>query len=157
MGTYVALASLQRFWWGEGEVKVFVDDDTDFPTLTSTGLEDYAGGAWAFQDQLRAEPEPAVLTFSAPYVGYPYYSARDSTKASPFATPTLPMHGLYRWHLPDPVYFDQRLRVTLQQIGAWDHGLFERSDDISTTAYWYQQQPSSTFPALPPAAERKPR
>ena len=157
VGTYVALASLGRYWWGEGEVKFFVDDDAELPTLCSTGLEDYAGGAWAFQDELRAAPEPAILTFSAPYCGYPFMSARDTTKASPFATVTTPMHGLYRWHLPDPIHFQRRLAVTLQQIGAWDHGLFERQDDISTTAYWYQLPNDIELPALPSAAERRPR
>ncbi|MBU2663743.1 DUF2961 domain-containing protein [Actinoplanes bogorensis] len=157
LGTYVALASLTRFWWGEGEVKFYVDGDSDFPTLCSTGLEDYAGGAWAFQDELRASPEPVVQTFSAPYFGYPYRSIADTTKASPFSTPTAPMHGLYRFHVPDPIYFDERLRVTLQQIGAWDHGLFERQDDISTTAYWYQNAPAAALPALPSARERWPR
>lgn len=157
VGTYVALASLQRYWWGEGEVKFFVDDDTDLPTLCSTGLEDYAGGAWAFQDALRAEPEPLPITFSAPYFGYPFASAKDETKASEFWTPMLPMHAVYRWHLPDPVYFQERLRVTLQQIGTWEHGLFERADDISTTAYWYQTELGTRFPDLPAARERTPR
>jgi hypothetical protein len=156
-GTYIALTSLHRYWWGEGEVKFFVDDDTDHPTLCSTGLEDYAGGAWAFQDELRADPEPEILTFSAPYCGYPFHSARDLTRASPFATEMPPMHGLYRWHLPDPIFFHERLRVTLQQIGAWDHGLFERQDDLCTTAYWYQSEPNAILPPLLPAAERWPR
>lgn len=157
VGTYVALASLHRYWWGEGEVKFYIDDDTDLPSLCSTGLEDYAGGAWAFQDALRADPEPNILTFSAPYFGYPFASATDTTKASEFSTAMMPMHGLYRWHLPDPIYFQERLRVTVQQIGTWEHGLFERSDDISTTAYWYQTTINAAFPPLPPAQDRTPR
>jgi hypothetical protein len=157
VGTYLALTSLHRYWWGEGEVKFFVDDDDEFPTLCSTGLEDYAGGAWAFQDELRAAPEPEILTFNSPYCGYPFHSAHDRTKASPFSTEALPMHGLYRWHLPDPIHFTERLAVTVQQIGAWDHGLFERQDDIATTAYWYQLAPHAPFPALPPAHVRHPR
>jgi Protein of unknown function (DUF2961) len=157
VGTYIGLTALARYWWGEGEVKFYIDDDDAHPTLCSTGLEDYAGGAWAFQDALTADPAPTPVTFSAPYCGYPYTSAADGTKASPFATPMAPSHGLYRWHLPDPVVFTGRLRVTLQQIGAWDHGLFERSDDVCSTAYWYQTQPHTPFPALPPAAERRPR
>lgn len=157
VGTYVALTSLHRYWWGEGEVKFFVDGDTDLPTLCSTGLEDYAGGAWAFQDALRADPEPRALTFSAPYFGYPFASAVDTTRASEFTTAMMPMHGLYRWHLPDPIFFGEDLRVTLQQIGTWDHGLFERSDDIATTAYWYQSSVGSRFPELPRAADRMPR
>ncbi|GAA3084974.1 hypothetical protein JOF29_002996 [Kribbella aluminosa] len=157
VGTYIALTSLHRYWWGEGEVKFFLDEDEEFPTLCSTGLEDYAGGAWAFQDELRSTPDPEILTFSAPYCGYPFHSTRDRTKASPFATEALPMHGLYRWHLPDPIHFERRLKVTLQQIGAWDHGLFERQDDLATTAYWYQQQRNEPFPPLPPARHRWPR
>ena len=157
VGTYIALASLERYWWGEGEVKFFIDSDTTLPSLCSTGLEDYAGGAWAFQDELRSDPEPEILTFSAPYCGYPYTSTHDHTKASPFATLAVPMHGLYRWHLPDPIYFQSKLKVTLQQIGAWDFGLFERQDDIASTAYWYQTAPHATFPELPPVAERRPR
>jgi hypothetical protein len=157
VGTYIALTALQRYWWGEGEVKFYIDDDGDFPTQTSTGLEDYAGGAWAFQDELRTDPPPAPVTFSAPYCGYPYYSATDHTKASPFLTATPQSHGMYRWHLPDPVVFTERLRVTVQQIGAWDHGLFERSDDISTVAYWYQLGVNTRPQRLPGRAQRCPR
>lgn len=157
VGTYVALTALSRWWWGEGEVKFYVDDDSDYPSQCSTGLEDYAGGAWAFQDRLAAVPEPVVLPYSAPYFGYPYTSARDETGAAPFAFAMPPSHGLYRWHLPDPVYFTTGLRATVQQIGAWDNGLFERVDDISTTAYWYQRSPAATFPPLPPARLRQPR
>ncbi|SDD44739.1 glycoside hydrolase family 172 protein [Auraticoccus monumenti] len=157
VGTFVALASLHRYWWGEGEVKFFLDGDTEHPSLCSTGLEDYAGGAWAFQDALRAEPEPSVITFSAPYCGYHQHDNRDRTRASEFVTEALPMHGMYRWHLPDPIYFRQDLRITLQQIGCWSHGLFERSDDVSTVAYWYQDGGVVDAPALPPARARWPR
>lgn len=157
VGTYVALTALQRYWWGEGEVKFYLDGDSDYPTLCSTGLEDYAGGAWAFQDELSNDPPPQVINFSAPYIGYPHYAADDSTKASPFVTGMPPTHGLYRWHLPDPIYFDRTLRVAVQQIGAWDHGLFERQDDIATTAYWYQARPATSVPELPGVALRQPR
>ncbi|MBA8992044.1 hypothetical protein FHW23_003331 [Curtobacterium pusillum] len=157
VGTYVALASLSRFWWGEGEVKFFVDGDQELPSLCSTGLEDYAGGAWAFQDELRNDPEPIPLTFSAPYFGYPFCSSRDTTGASDFIHAVAPMHALYRWHLPDPIWFEQDLRVTVQQIGTWSHGLFERSDDISTVAYWYQTEPHTPFPVIPAVDRRAPR
>jgi hypothetical protein len=157
VGTYIGLTALRRYWWGEGEVKFFVDDDEEYPTQCSTGLEDYAGGAWAFQDALSTDPAPSPIAFSAPFSGYPYVVTADRTKASPFATAMAPSHGLYRWHLPDPIVFTRRLRVTVQQIGAWDHGLFERSDDICSTAYWYQTGAHAPFPPLPPAAERRPR
>ena len=157
LGTYIGIASLSRYWWGEGEVKFFVDGDTDLPTLCSTGLEDYAGGAWAFQDELRHEPEPVPLTFSAPYCGYPFFSTRDETRGGTFITSTAPMHAVYRWHLPDPIFFESDLRVTVQQIGVWDKGLFERTDDVFSVAYWYQTGPRPEAPAFPDAAARVPR
>jgi len=158
VGTYVALTALERYWWGEGEVKFYVDGDDALPSQCSTGLEDYAGGAWAFQDTLRADPPPRPVTFSAPYCGYPYYSDTDTTGASPFLQATPQSHAVYRWHLPDPVVFHERVRVTLQQIGAWDHGLFERRDDVSTVAYWYQAPGArNTLPPLPPREDRRPR
>lgn len=157
IGTYFALTSLHRYWWGEGEVKFYIDDDDAYPTLCSTGLEDYAGGAWAFQDALRSNPPPQPITFSEPFFGYPFSSSTDRTEASPFAVEMPPMHGLYRWHLPDPVYFSNRLKVTVQQIGAWDHGLFERRDDIATTAYWYQASAAGSGHPLPSVEARRPR
>ncbi|MCI0157749.1 DUF2961 domain-containing protein [Leifsonia shinshuensis] len=157
LGTYIGLAALSRYWWGEGEVKYFVDGDTDLPTLCSTGLEDYAGGAWAFQDDLRKDPEPVPLMFSAPYCGYPFFSTRDETRAATFIQSTAPMHAVYRWHLPDPVWFERDFRATVQQIGVWDKGLFERTDDIFSVAYWYQSEPHAAFPPLPDARARTPR
>lgn len=157
VGTYISIASLQRYWWGEGEVKFYLDGDDALPTLCSTGLEDYAGGAWAFQNALRSDPPPRAVTFCAPYFGYPLATAVDETRASEFTTATLPMHGLYRWHLPDPVFFNERIRVTVQQIGAWDHGLFERSDDISSTAYWYQTTVNEKLPPIVGVRDRTPR
>lgn len=68
------------------------------------------------------------------------------------------MHGIYRWHIPDPIYFQERPRVAVQQIGTWDHGgLFERSDDISTTSYWYQDGVNQVLPELLIAQHRWPR
>lgn len=158
VGSYIGVTALERYWWGEGEVKFFIDSDGDHPTQCSTGLEDYAGGAWAFQDALRTDPPPKPITFSAPYCGYPFYSDRDTTGASPFVTSVAQTHGMYRWHLPDPVIFHQRLTVTVQQIGAWQHGLFERSDDVCSVAYWYQQPGAqNTLPPLPSREQRRPR
>ncbi|RCK68121.1 DUF2961 domain-containing protein [Desertihabitans brevis] len=157
VGTFVALTSLHRYWWGEGEVKFFLDGDREHPSLCSTGLEDYAGGAWAFQDELRTSPEPTILTYSAPWSGYHQHDSRDRTRFSEFATEALPMHGMYRWHLPDPIYFEREIAVTVQQIGCWEKGLFERSDDVSTVAYWYQQGGQVELPPLPTREQRWPR
>ncbi|RBM24317.1 glycoside hydrolase family 172 protein [Streptomyces sp. PT12] len=157
VGTFLSIVALERYWWGEGEVKFYLDGDTDHPTICGTGTEDYAGGAWAFQDRLSTEVEPRVLTFSAPYFGYPQYETRDASRGAPYATATAPHHGLYRWHLPDPVYFTEDIRVTLQQIGQVGTGLFERSDDVASVAYWYQRGGSVTPPPLPGREGRRPR
>lgn len=156
VGTYLGVSALERAWWGEGEVKFFIDGDTDLPTICGTGIEDYAGGAWAFQDGLRG-PTSEVLTFSSPFFGYPYRATRDTWAGSPYAGDAMPSHGLYRWHIPDPIYFDQDLRVTVQQIGHDGDQLFERSDDVSSVAYWYQREPHGPFPSLAPAPARRPR
>jgi hypothetical protein len=97
-----------------------------------------------------------VITFSAPYFGYPHYNTRDTTRRSPYATAMPSTHGLYRWHLPDPIRFSEDLTVTLQQIGHDGTDLFERADDICTTAYWYQTPKHAPFPELPNARERRP-
>jgi D-arabinan exo alpha-(1,3)/(1,5)-arabinofuranosidase (non-reducing end) len=156
VGTYLGVATLERFWWGEGEVKFFIDGDTDLPTICGTGTEDYAGGAWAFQDALGG-PSSAVVTFSSPFFGYPFHANRDATSNSPYVGDAVPMHGLYRWHIPDPIHFEHDLRVTVQQIGHDGRRLFERSDDVSSVAYWYQHEPHEPFPSLPSASDRRPR
>jgi hypothetical protein len=64
---------------------------------------------------------------------------------------------MYRWHVPDPIYFSDSLRVTIQQIGQVGTGLFERSDDVSSVAYWYQEEPAGAPSDLPPRELRAPR
>lgn len=157
LGSYLSIVALERYWWGEGEMKFFLDGDTDFPTICGTGTEDYYGGAWAFQDRLSNEVEPEVLTYSAPYVGYPTYLTRDTSKQAVYATAMAPVHGMYRWHVPDPIYFHENLRVTLQQIGQVGPDLVERADDVSSVAYWYQDTPIGTGRSFPTRAERSPR
>jgi len=153
VGTYLALTALEKEWWGEGEMKFYFDGDDEYPTICGTGTEDYVGGAWGFNDPSKHDevgfPEPE--TYSTRYLGYPFFDAGDSGQGRP------PRHGMYRWHVPDPIRFDEELRVTLQQIGHDGRDLFERSDDIASVAYWYQQEPHAPFPALPDRAERKPR
>ena len=48
VGTYMALTTLERYWWGEGEVKFYIDGDEEYPTICGTGTEDYFGGSWSF-------------------------------------------------------------------------------------------------------------
>jgi hypothetical protein len=157
LGSSLTIVALERYWWGEGEMKFFIDGDTDHPTICGTGTEDYFGGAWAFQDRLSSEIEPEVLTYSAPYVGYPTYLTRDRSRQAVYATAMAPVHGMYRWHEPDPIYFHHDLRVTLQQIGQVGPDLVERSDDVSSVAYWYQDSVANTGRPFPSRDQRRPR
>lgn len=77
VGTYIALSCIERYWWGEGEMKFFIDGDTELPTICGTGLEDYVGGAWGFHTTPQPGVEPQVLTYNAPYSGYDRHTARD--------------------------------------------------------------------------------
>lgn len=137
VGTYLAWTALSEYWWGEGEVKFYIDDDEQWPTICGTGTEDYVGGAWGF-----GEDE----TYSTAFLGYPLCDDDGAVTR----------HGLYRWHVPDPVRFTESFRATVQAIGH-DGELFERSDDVSSVAYWYQREPHAPFPELPAKRERRPR
>ena len=136
VGTYLAWTQLSDGWWGEGEIKFFMDGDDQYPTICGTGTEDYFGGAWGFGGE----------TFSTPFLGYPLYQKEEGR---------VPKHGLYRWHIMDPIRFNEDLRVTIQELGWWPNGKFQPlTDDICSTAYWYQAEPHAAFPAMPPPHER---
>ncbi len=145
-------------WWGEGEIKLYLDGDTQFPTLCGTGTEDYIGTGW----------------FLGPYA--------HRYQGCPYADKDRLQFCFYRFHVPDPVYFRKDLRVTMQQIGCWtpeskpkmvasgnkyilagaeqtpvdwtqgdgksDYGLFERQDDWSSCAYFYLDRPANDLPPL---------
>jgi hypothetical protein len=164
-------------WWGEGEVKVYLDGDTDHPTLAGTGTEDYIGTGWG------------QGVFANRYQG----SLLSDEKAGLF--------GFYRLHVPDPVYFQEECRVTIQQQGGTtkkevlqmlakgvairpasvitddsvQHNLLEegasvrleddtfppdtwtnylRQDDVCAVAYFYLDSPTNGLPPLAPLAER---
>ncbi|NMM98377.1 MULTISPECIES: glycoside hydrolase family 172 protein [Bifidobacterium] len=156
VGTYLALTTLERYWWGEGEFKFYIDSDTDYPTICSTGTEDYFGGAWSFARQEHGRT--VEQCYSTEFLGYPYYSQHDPLIHSDYHDDvTPPQRGLYRWHIPDPIVFRERLTVTVQQIGSAACGAFERQDDVASVAYWYQNEPHGSFPALPDARARRPR
>lgn len=144
VGTYLAWTQLSNGWWGEGEMKFFMDGDTEFPTICGTGTEDYFGGAWAFEG-----PDGIGQPYTTPFLGYPLYE-REPGK--------VPKHGLYRWHIPDPIRFEKDLKVTIQALGWWPNGKFQPlQDDISSTAYWYQSEPHAAFPEMLPVHLRWPR
>lgn len=156
VGTYIALSTLQRYWWGEGEVKFYIDGDREFPTICGTGMEDYFGGSWSFTK--RGDAKMKEHCYSSLYLGYPYYSRHDMSVTNPYHNDDCPpMRGFYRWHMTDPVFFEESLKVTVQQIGLSNGGLFERQDDLSSVAYWYQKEPHQAFPCLPSKEMRWPR
>lgn len=136
VGTFCAWAQMSNGWWGEGEVKFFMDGDKEHPTICGTGTEDYFGGAWCFNDR----------TYSTPFLGYPLFRKEPNE---------IPRHALYRWHVFDPIRFREKLRVTIQALGWWPNSKFQPlTDDIATVAYWYQAEPHAAFPPFPPIHER---
>lgn len=156
VGTYIALTTLQRYWWGEGEVKFYIDGDAEYPTICGTGMEDYVGGSWSFASH--PDGKTVENTYCTPYLGYPFYSRHDRLVYNAYHNDDCPpMRGFYRWHIPDPIFFEENLKVTVQQIGVSHGGLFERQDDLSSVAYWYQEEEHAEFSLLPEARERWPR
>lgn len=145
IGTYLAWSPLSRGWWGEGEVKFFIDGDDDLATLCSTGTEDYFGGAWCFyRDQANDRREQE---FSSRFLGLPL--ARIDDPCGPR------LFSLYRWHILDAIGFTRDLRVTVQTLGWWPDRKYEPlTDDLASTAYWYQAETHAAFPALLPVSAR---
>ncbi len=161
--------SYSKSWWGEGEVKMYLDGDSKYPTINGTGAEDYIGSAWG------------LGTFVNQYQGCTI--ANDSTGQFCF----------YRWHIPDAIYFNKDIKVAIQQIGGWmkedmkklyQRGAnfkavtvdgprfvrlldmdkppvltdpdfpegwvnFYRIDDYSSVSYFYLDKPFTPLPALP--------
>lgn len=178
LGTNIGVLTNKDYkqtWWGEGEVKIYLDGDSEFPSLVGSGTEDYVGTAYG-------QGEYAHM-----YQG------------SPIADPETGAFAFYRFHIPDPVYFYNDVKVTIQQIGgapkkevkqmladgaelipiSIDHGKgfkkllelsdspdlddpdlpdgwtnFYRRDDVSATAYFYLNKPANELPLIPDAKNR---
>jgi hypothetical protein len=170
----IADSSYGKSWWGEGEVKMYLDDDSQYPTLAGTGTEDYIGTAW----------------------GQGAYSNRY--QGCPVADEKMRQWCFYRFHVPDPVFFQTQCRVTLQQVGGemtefvralaqngaklqpisvagdkfvkllemnpvpdirdasfpkgWTN--YYREDDVSATAYFYLDKPVNGLKAIAGVIER---
>ncbi len=157
VGTFMALTCLERYWYGEGELKFYLDGDEQYPTICGTGLEDYFGGGFGFVVDQRRETSAVETLYQTPFLGYHYFSKCEPHHSWRFEGACPPMRGFYRFHILDPVRFEKDLRITVQQIGTCDTGLFERQDDVATVAYWYQQEPHVVFPELPDRRYRQPR
>lgn len=133
-GTQMCWQQNNAGWWGEGEIKAFIDDDDEFPTYIGTGTEDYFGGAWCFGEN-----------YSAPFLGYQDITAKNGRETNSIGN----RHVLYRFHIMDPIRFDNALKVTMQAIGWRSEGRYlPLQDDISSVAYWYQLEPHAKFAPL---------
>ena len=130
IGTLLGIRSLDTSrWWGEGEIKIFMDGDTEFPTICGTGSEDYVCLSYGMQQT-------------------PFFYNGCCFNQEGFIS-------MYRWHLPDPIYWKQECLITIQQIGYESgKGLYERQDDWSTATFWYEPIPSAPLPELQNINER---
>ncbi|MBB6672435.1 glycoside hydrolase family 172 protein [Cohnella nanjingensis] len=117
-------------WYGEGDDMIFIDGEPWPPTLHGTGMEDYFNTAWCPQQEVCTPYHGIILG------GGPNWSGKIST---------------YRYHILDPIMFERSIKVTIEH-GHNNH----RSDDVSSTAYWYQEEPHRPFPPLPKAEARLP-
>jgi len=143
VGTVMSVQARSPYWFGEGDVRIYVDGDTT-PTIQGTGTEDYFLSAWGFE------------AHSWPYFGCTYLSD-DPSNLGVRAT-------MYRWHIDDPLRFNRSLRFTIEHTG-WISadetetgevdGHVERQDDIATVAFWYQSDQPARTAAFPPLAERR--
>ncbi|MCX6904743.1 MAG: DUF2961 domain-containing protein [Verrucomicrobia bacterium] len=143
VGTYLAWGVHSTGWWGEGEIKFFLDGDQQFPTICGTGTEDYFCGSYDFETK-GPDGKGHYTEFTTPYCGLPQVIRPDGLYESQ------ERFGLYRWHIMDPVRFEKDLKVTIQALG-WRSGgrYLPLQDDISSVAYWYQKEPHANFPKLP--------
>jgi hypothetical protein len=143
VGTYLAWEVHSTGWWGEGEIKFFIDGDQDFPTLCGTGTEDYFCGSYNF-DVKGPDGKARYQEFTTPYSGLAQVIRPDGLYDSQ------QRFGLYRWHIPDPIRFEKDLKVTIQALG-WQSGgrYLQLRDDIASVAFWYQKEPHRKFPKLP--------
>jgi hypothetical protein len=149
VGTYLAWEVHSPGWWGEGEIKFYMDGDKEFPTIAGTGTEDYFCGSYNFERQSPGpdgKPIKRYQTFSTPYTGLAQVLPADKIYE------VGQRFGLYRWHITDPIRFDKDLKVTMQALG-WDQvekgKYLQEEDDIASVSFWYQSEPHAKFPALP--------
>jgi hypothetical protein len=145
VGTYMAWGVHNSGWWGEGEIKFFMDGDAEFPTICGTGTEDYFCGSYNFDV---GKENGGYREFTTPYAGLAQVIRPDGLYASQ------QRFGMYRWHIADPIRFKRDLRVTIQALG-WlgdprkGAEYLPLQDDIASVAYWYQTLPAAKFPPLP--------
>jgi hypothetical protein len=135
IGAVLGIRALESNWWGEGEVKIYMDGDTEFPTICGTGSEDYV-----------------CLSYGMQQTPFQYHGC--SWNQNSFIS-------MYRWHIPDPIYWEKKCRIVIQQIGYSGQlrqenkpPLYERQDDWSSATFWYEPVPSSPLPKFPDLKSR---
>lgn len=145
IGTYMAWGVKNQGWWGEGEIKFFIDGDKATPTINGTGTEDYFLGSYGFWT-----PEDPTTKYSTAYSGMPQVIKPDAKNNLKYNR-----LGLYRWHVMDPIRFKTDLKITMEDLGWKDYGqtYLQQHSDISSVAYWYQMEPHNPFPKLPSKEE----
>jgi hypothetical protein len=144
VGTYLALEPHNNRWWGEGEIKFYMDGDTKYPTICGTGTEDYFCGSYDFSSKQKNAVSPEYTEFCSPYSGLPQVIRGDGHYN------IMQRFGMYRWHITDPVRFEKDLKVTIQNLGWRGNGTYlPLQDNISSVAFWYQTEPHTPFPKLP--------
>ncbi len=138
VGVYLAWGVNNNGWWGEGEIKFFIDGDTKFPTICGTGTEDYFCGSYNF------DRGGQYKEFCTPYSGLHQVIRPDGTYKSQ------QRFGLYRWHIMDPIRFEKDLKVTIQDLG-WRQGgrYLQQQSDMASVCFWYQTETHAKFPQLP--------
>jgi hypothetical protein len=145
VGAVIGVKPLAPHWWGEGEVKIFLDGNADYPTIAGTGSEDYVGHSFGVQRN------------AAPFNGVNYKQCDSDLETGRVS--------MYRWHLRDPILWYKEVRVTIQQIGfhsatlpvsiaEYLGGLYERADDWSAASFWYELLPSDPLPQMPEVEAR---
>jgi hypothetical protein len=146
VGVYLAWGVTNNGWWGEGEIKFFIDGDTKFPTICGTGTEDYICGSYDFDTRTKnaaGVEEVNYTEFCTPYSGLHQVIRGDGHYN------VMQRFGLYRWHIKDPVRFEKDLKVTIQDLG-WHQGgrYLPQKSDIASVCYWYQSEPHARFPEM---------
>lgn len=144
LGAVMGIRPSDSLWWGEGEMKVYLDGDTEFATIVGTGAEDYVGLSWGIQQN-----------------AFQYHGANWRENPDDSDTGAVSM---YRWHIQDPIWWRQDIKVAIQQIGhrpanaqtieAYKQELFERQDDWSAASFWYESIPSAPLPPMTDVCKR---
>lgn len=147
VGTYMAWEVHNNGWWGEGEIKFYLDGDKDFPTICGTGTEDYFCGSYDW-DTRRKVVEGVEVTDYTEYTG-PYTGLHQIIRGDGHYK-VMQRFGMYRWHINDPIRFEKDLKVTIQALGWRNDGRYlPLQDDIASVVFWYQTEPHHPFPKLP--------